>query len=75
MVNPEPTERDTSEGSCSLGTYTDNPLSDPMKLLLNPNVGLQQITEEDSFQDIPGSGESQVHILDEILMAEQQFNN
>ena len=57
-----------------MGTYENSPVADPMRLLLNPNVGLQQITEEDSLYDIHGSGENQGHILDDILLAEQQFN-
>ena len=42
-----PTETDrTSEGSNSMTNYENSPLNEPMKLLLNPNVGLQQISEE-----------------------------
>ena len=57
QVLPTETER-TSEGSASMTTYENSPLNEPMRLLLNPNVGLQQITEESSLYDIPGSAET-----------------
>ena len=48
QVFPTETER-TSEGSGSMTTYENSPLNEPMRLLLNQNVGLQQITEESSL--------------------------
>ena len=57
QILPTETER-TSEGSVSMTTYENSPLNEPMRLLLNQNVGLQQITEESSLYDIPGSAEN-----------------